>query len=300
MSCTVLPKPELNVAHVTVDRKAFRALSDVTFTVPAGSLVGILGPNGAGKSTLFEVIAGVLPATRGMVDFRGELAYVPQKENVNWQFPATVMDVVMLGRSGPNPFRRPGRDDRKLVRQSLERVNMWERRASRMTELSGGQRQRVFIARALAQGANIIILDEAFSGVDVGAQQEIVDVLRTLRDDGSIILLATHDLSNLAERFDMVLCLNCHVCAWGPPAEAFTAEVLEDLYGAHGVEFSGGHWHGDRVWHGHSDFDHGHGDHGFARAYEAAHAHDHDGPGAPPPADNNDPGAPEAQTGRPA
>ena len=120
-----------------------------------------------------------------------------------------------------------------------------------MTELSGGQRQRVFIARALAQGANIIMLDEAFSGVDVGAQQEIVDVLRSLRDDGAIILLATHDLSNLAERFDMVLCLHRHVCAWGPPTEAFTPKVLHELYGSHGMEFARGHWHGQGMWHGH-------------------------------------------------
>ena len=154
--------------------------------------MGILGPNGAGKSTLLDVIAGVLPASRGKVDLRGALAYVPQRDSINWRFPVTVMDVVTLGRSGANPLRRPGRQDRELVHQSIDRVGLWDRRSSLMTELSGGQRQRVFIARALAQQANIILLDEAFSGVDVGAQQEIVDVLRTLRDDGCIILLATH------------------------------------------------------------------------------------------------------------
>ena len=243
--------PDLSVAHVTVERNAFRALSDITFNVRGGSLVGILGPNGAGKSTLFDVIAGVLPATKGKVEYHGELAYVPQKDNINWRFPATVMDVVMMGRSGASPLRRPGRADRELARRSLDRVSLWERRSSLMTELSGGQRQRVFIARALAQGANIIMLDEAFSGVDVGAQQEIVDVLRSLRDDGSIILLATHDLSNLAERFDIVLCLHRHVCAWGPPTEAFTPEVLHELYGSHGMEFARGHWHGQGMWHGH-------------------------------------------------
>ena len=251
MATSIATRPELSVAHVTVERSAFRALSDVTFNVRGGSLVGIIGPNGAGKSTLFDVIAGVLPVTRGKVDFRGALAYVPQKDSINWRFPATILDVVMLGRSGANPLRRPGRQDRVLVRESLGRVGLWERRSSLMTELSGGQRQRVFIARALAQEANIILLDEAFSGVDVGAQQEIVEVLRSLRDDGCIILLATHDLSNLAERFDMVLCLHRHVCAWGPPAEAFTSEVLQELYGTHGMNFSRGHWHGHGMWHGH-------------------------------------------------
>ncbi len=252
MATSIATRPELSVAHVTVERSAFRALSDVTFNVRGGALVGILGPNGAGKSTLFDVIAGVLPATKGKVDFHGALAYVPQKDSINWRFPATVMDVVMLGRSGGNPLRRPGRQDRELVRNSLDRVGLWDRRSSLMTELSGGQRQRVFIARALAQEANIVLLDEAFSGVDVGAQQEIVDVLRSLRDDGCIIMLATHDLSNLAERFDMVLCLHRHVCAWGPPAEAFTTEVLQELYGSHGMDFTQGHWHGRGMWHGHS------------------------------------------------
>ncbi|MCY4624111.1 MAG: metal ABC transporter ATP-binding protein [Chloroflexi bacterium] len=252
MATSIATRPELSVAHVTVERSAFRALSDVTFNVRGGALVGILGPNGAGKSTLFDVIAGVLPATKGKVDFHGALAYVPQKDSINWRFPATVMDVVMLGRSGGNPLRRPGRQDRELVRNSLDRVGLWDRRSSLMTELSGGQRQRVFIARALAQEANIVLLDEAFSGVDVGAQQEIVDVLRSLRDDGCIIMLATHDLSNLAERFDMVLCLHRHVCAWGPPVEAFTPEVLQELYGSHGMDFTQGHWHGRGMWHGHS------------------------------------------------
>lgn len=252
MAITTVVEPELSVAHVSVQRNAFLALSDVTFNVRGGSLVGVLGPNGAGKSTLFDVIAGVLAPSHGKVDFRGELAYVPQRDSINWQFPATVMDVVMLGRSGPSPFRRPGRPDRELVRGCLKRVSLWDRRSSPITELSGGQRQRVFIARALAQGANILMLDEAFSGVDVGVQQEIVDVLRTLRDDGSIILLATHDLSNLAERFDMVLCLHRHVCAWGPPSEAFTHEVMEDMYGSHALAFPRGHWHGRTMWHGHS------------------------------------------------
>ena len=124
-----------------------------------------------------------------------------------------------------------------MARACLSRVGLWEQRSALMTELSGGQRQRVFIARALAQEANIILLDEAFSGVDVGAQERIVEVLQSLRDEGRVVLLATHDLTNLAQRFDQILCINRHVCACGPPEQAFTPEVLEELYGSHGVDF---------------------------------------------------------------
>lgn len=236
----------LSVENITVEFGKHRALSDVTFTVGPGTLVGVVGPNGAGKSTLFNAMSGLLPTQKGAVTVqgadgrrKGALAYVPQRESVNWRFPVTVLDVVMMGRySDLGWFRRPGKRDRGIVRKCLESVGLWNQRSSLMTELSGGQRQRAFVARALAQGADIILLDEAFSGVDVGAQEGLVKVLQSLRDEGRIVLLATHDLTNLAERFDQVLCLNCHVCACGPPAEAFTPEVLEELYGAHGVDFA--------------------------------------------------------------
>ena len=241
----------ITVEDVTVERDGYRALFDVTFDVGQGSLVGVVGPNGAGKSTLFDAVAGILPIAQGTVDLHGAearngaLAYVPQRDNINWRFPATVLDVVMMGRHcHVGLLRNPGRRDRDMAQSSLERVGLWDRRSSMMNELSGGQRQRVFIARAVAQEATIVLLDEAFSGVDVGAQEGIVQVLQTLRDEGKIVLLATHDLTNLAEGFDQVLCINRHVCAFGPPAEAFTPEVLEELYGSHGIDFArthGGH-----------------------------------------------------------
>ena len=245
-------EPGITVTDVAVERMGHRALSDVTFDIGKGTLVGVVGPNGAGKSTLFDAIAGILPIAQGTVDLHGAeardgaLAYVPQRDSMNWFFPATVHDVVMMGRHcNIGWFRRAGKRDREVVRQCLERVGLWEQRTAQITELSGGQRQRVFIARALAQEASIILLDEAFSGVDVGAQEGIVEVLQSLRDEGRIVLLATHDLTNLAERFDQVLCINRHVCAWGPPAEAFTPEVLEELYGSHGVDFGP---HGGGAW----------------------------------------------------
>jgi ABC-type Mn2+/Zn2+ transport system ATPase subunit len=239
-----------------VERDGFRALLNVNFQIGPGSLVGVVGPNGAGKSTLFDAIVGVLPLAGGTVKIngiegrRGGLAYVPQRENINMRFPATVHDVVMMGRyCHVGIFRGISRKDKEIVRESLERVGLWERRNALVEENSGGQRQRVFIARALAQEASIVLLDEAFSGVDVGAQEEIIQVLQSLRDEGNVVMLATHDLTNLAERFDQIMCINCHICAYGPPAEAFTPKVLEELYGSHGVTLSnarpGGESHGE-------------------------------------------------------
>lgn len=240
--------PEIAVEDVTVVRGGHKALTDVTFDVGPGTLMGVLGPNGAGKSTLFDVIAGVLQTTEGRVTMRGAatprgaLAYVPQRAAINWIFPATVQDVVTMGCCNVGLFRRPGKREKEMVRSCLGRVGLWEQRSSLITELSGGQRQRVFIARALAQEASVILLDEAFSGVDVGAQEEIVKVLQSLRDEGRVVLLATHDLTNLAERFDQVLCINHHVCACGPPEDAFTPEVMEEMYGSHGIEFDPDHF----------------------------------------------------------
>ena len=235
----------MSLQDVTVELGGNTALSNVTFDVNAGTLMGVVGPNGAGKSTLFNAIAGLLPVRHGQVTLnhvdqrRGALAYVPQRESVNWRFPVTVQDVVMMGRCCRlGWFRRPGKRDRELVRACLGRVGLRDHHSSLMTELSGGQKQRVFVARALAQEASVLLLDEAFSGVDAGAQEDLIGVLKTLRDEGRIILLATHDLTNLASRFDEVLCLNRHVCACGPPGRVFTSQVLDELYGSHGVQFT--------------------------------------------------------------
>ena len=239
-------EPCIIVNDLTVERSGDRVLTDVSFEFGPGTLVGVVGPNGAGKSTLFEAISGRIPIHHGSAVIRAEkplneggVAYVPQRDSVNWRIPVTVQDVVMMGRTNSRGWLRGyNRYDKALCRQSLERVDLWDRRSSLMTELSGGQRQRAFIARALCQEASILLLDESFSGVDVGVQESIVDVLRELRDEGKIILLATHDLTNMALRFDICLCINRHVCACGPPAEAFTPEVLEELYGSHGVIFA--------------------------------------------------------------
>ena len=241
-------EPGITVENMTVERGGHVALTGITFDVGPGTLMGILGPNGAGKSTLFEAIAGLLPVAHGSLTVRGierkgALAYVPQRDSINWRFPATIHDVVMMGR-GNNIgwFRSPSKQDKEIVRECLERVNLWDERTTLVTQLSGGQRQRVFIARALAQEVSILLMDEAFSGVDVAAQEDIVLVLQSLTVvEKKIVIISTHDLTNIAERFDRILCINHHMCAYGPPEEAFTPEVLEELYGSHGLEFAHHH-----------------------------------------------------------
>lgn len=234
--------------NVTVARGGYTVLNDISFEVEPNTLLGVLGPSGGGKSTLFETVAGLLPVERGSVELMGPaaspggVAYVSQRENINWNFPATVMDVVMMGRFQKlGWFRRPGERDRELVRISLDRVGLWDFRASLVTELSGGQRQRVGIARALAQEASVILLDEAFSGIDVGAQEGIVEILQACVAADRIVLLSTHDLSNMSERFDRILCINRHVCGYGSPSDVFTPDILEELYGSHIRQFSPEH-----------------------------------------------------------
>ena len=239
----------LVVDDVSVNLGGAEVLRGVSFCVDEAALIGVVGPNGAGKSTLFNTIIGLTAAQSGQVSIfgesprsvRGRIAYVPQREQINWRFPVTALEVVALGRNRRIGWlKRPSRRDRDIVRSSLERVGMWDRRDALISELSGGQRQRVFVARALAQEADMLLLDEAFSGVDVASQEGLVAVLLSLRDEGKTILMATHELTSLARRCDKLLCINCHVCAYCAPEEAFTPTVLEELYGAHGVTFMNG------------------------------------------------------------
>ena len=226
-------------------------LDRVSFTAGPGCLMGVVGPNGAGKSTLFNVIVSLMPATSGKIlvhgksiaEARGLVAYVPQYERVNWRLPMSAWDVTLMGRTRRvGWFRRPGKGDRAAAEEALRKVSMWDRRDSLVDELSGGQRQRVFVARALAQGADILLLDEAFSGVDIASQESLVSVLMELRDEGHTILLSSHDINHLAHYCDECLCINCHVCACGAPQEVLTEDVLTELYGPFGAV--PGHGHG--------------------------------------------------------
>ena len=245
------PTPSLTAEALTVEREGNLVLDNVSFAAGPGCLMGVVGPNGAGKSTLFNVIVSLLPATSGRVLVHGRpigetrdlVAYVPQYERVNWRLPMSAWDVVMQGRTRRiGWFRFPGKADRAAVEDALNKVGMLDRRGSLVTELSGGQRQRVFVARALAQGADILLLDEAFSGVDIPSQESLVSVLMDLRDEGRTILLSSHDINHLSHYCDECLCINCRVCACGSPNDVLTADLLTELYGP----FGGvpGHGHG--------------------------------------------------------
>ena len=220
-----------------------KILDSVSFSAGPGCIMGVVGPNGAGKSTLFNVITALQPANSGRVlihgksmqESRGVVAYVPQFERVNSRIPASAWDVAMQGRvRHAGWFRRHGRADRAAAEEALNRVGMWERRKALIYELSGGQRQRVFLARALAQGADILLLDEALSGVDLASQAALMDVLLELRDDGRTIVMSSHDVNHMAHYCDECLCLNCNVCACGPPKEVLNADVMMQLYGPFG------------------------------------------------------------------
>ncbi len=214
------------------------AISDITFEVKPGERLAIAGPNGAGKSTLLKAIAGLLPPSRGRIRIYGHppkghicIAYLPQRSEVDWNFPVTVFDVVMMGRTVRlGVFRRPGPSDRELVRSSLERVGLIHLSTRRIGELSGGQQQRMFIARALAQEAEIILLDEPFAGLDPSSKNGVIGLLEGLT--GVTVLVALHDLGIATAHFDRVLLLNKTLLGIGSPGEVLTPTALQRAYGS--------------------------------------------------------------------
>ena len=221
-------------------------LDDVSFEIKKGTLVGVVGPNGGGKTTLFNTILGLVSITHGSMKIKGlnpdqakgMIGYVPQREKLNWKFPVTARQVVQMGITSNTSFLPfLSKKDQQLIEESLNKVELLNRIDDRIDEMSGGQRQRVFLARTLAQGAEILLLDEAFSGVDIGSQEKLLDILQNLKDDGNTILMATHDLNTIGERFDEVLCLNRHCCAFGDPLKVLTPDVLVELYGSHSSMF---------------------------------------------------------------
>ena len=235
-------------------------LDDVSFSINEGSLVGVVGPNGGGKTTLFNAMLGLVPIAHGSIKIngvdpnkaKGLIGYVPQREEFNWKFHVSARQVVQMGiTKNKSFFSLTSKRDQEIIEESLAKVGLIDRIDDRVEDLSEGQRQRVFLARTLAQGAKILLLDEAFSGVDIGSQETLVDVLRNLKNDGKTILMATHDLNTIGERFDEVLCLNRHCCAYGDPGKVLTREVMVELYGSHSSMFKD-HTLGK---HGHSDVD---------------------------------------------
>ncbi len=218
------------------------ALTDATFTLSGGTICALVGVNGSGKSTLFKALMGFVTPTAGRVTIagapvrdaqrKGWVAYVPQSEEVDWTFPVSVADVVMMGRYGyMNFLRSPRAADREAVAAALQRVGLTDLRDRQIGELSGGQKKRVFVARALAQQGRVILLDEPFTGVDVKTEEAIVTLLRELRAEGRLILVSTHNLGSVPEFCDQVVLINRTVLACGPTAEVFTAANLARAFG---------------------------------------------------------------------
>lgn len=234
-------EPIVEVSRVSMRYDRVVALEDVSFTVETGERIAIVGPNGAGKSTLLKIIAGVLTPTTGSVRIYGRgpgghlcIAYIPQRNQVDWNFPLTVADVVMMGRIGKmGLLRHPGPRDWAIVRRALEQVGIADLADRPIRALSGGQQQRMFIARALAQEAELLLMDEPFTGLDRPAQEGILEILEHLRRQGVTILLATHDLEQAASHFDRVLLLNRRLIAFGPPDAVLTPGALRAAYGGH-------------------------------------------------------------------
>ncbi len=233
----------ISAQDVTVTyRNGHTALRHASFEIPTGTITALVGVNGAGKSTLFKAIMGFVPVAGGEISVMGMpvkealrkniVAYVPQAEEVDWTFPVLVEDVVMMGRYGHMGFlRRASASDRQAVSDALARVGMVDYRHRQIGELSGGQRKRVFLARALAQNGQVILLDEPFTGVDVQTEDAIIDLLREMRAEGRVMLVSTHNLGSVPEFCDRTILVKETVLAYGPTDTTFTHDNLEHAFG---------------------------------------------------------------------
>jgi len=230
----------LEVRDLTVAYATKPVLWDVNFSAPSGQVIAIVGPNGAGKSTLLKATLGLVPTASGQVRVLGQevskarrlIGYVPQRESVDWDFPTSALDVVLMGTYGRLGWvRRPGKGENEVARRCLDQVGMSGFANRQISQLSGGQQQRVFLARALAQQAQVYFMDEPFAGVDAATESAIVELLRELRNEGKTVFVVHHDLETVREYFDYVVLLNMRVVAHGPVKEVFTPENLQKTYG---------------------------------------------------------------------
>jgi ABC-type Mn2+/Zn2+ transport system ATPase subunit len=240
----------IDIENVTVAYHGKIALHSASLQLSSGSICGLVGMNGAGKSTLFKAIMGFAKPTTGRILVNGVsirkaqkdnlVAYVPQSEEVDWNFPVSVADVVMMGRYGyMNLLRIPRSIDKQIVRESLERVKMWDLRDRQIGELSGGQKKRTFFARALAQEAQVLLLDEPFAGVDVKTEKMIIELLVQLRSSGHTILISTHDLASIKTFCDRVVLINRSILAYGNTADVFTPENISRAFDNSASDSSG-------------------------------------------------------------
>ncbi len=232
-------QPAIDVRNLTVSYGPVPALLDVSLSIPAGQLIGVIGPNGSGKSTLIKSILGFIKPDFGTVRLFGEpadkakgrVAYVPQRGSVDWDFPVTVREVALMGRYGHIPWWRDlNKDDHRIANESLEKVRMSEFKDRQIGQLSGGQQQRVFMARAMAQGADILLLDEPFAGVDAATERAILDVLEQTKNAGRTLVVVHHDLATASEYFDQLILLKQRLYAFGPPDSVLHPEFLSEVY----------------------------------------------------------------------
>jgi len=231
--------PAIEVRHLTVSYGARPALLDVSVTIEQDQLVGVIGPNGSGKSTFIKAILGFVKPDVGEILIRGEdvqkakgdVAYVPQRGAVDWDFPITVREVALMGRYQRIPwYRNASRADREAAMEALAMVRMTDFADRQIGQLSGGQQQRVFLARALAQGADILLLDEPFAGVDAATEHAILEVLERAKAAGKTLVVVHHDLTTAAEYFDNLILLKQRLYAFGPPAAVLHEELLSQVY----------------------------------------------------------------------
>ncbi|MGL1888072.1 MAG: ABC transporter ATP-binding protein [Reichenbachiella sp.] len=232
--------PIVEVHDLTVTYSKKPVLWGVDLTIPKGALVGIIGPNGAGKSTFIKAIMELVPLSSGWVELFGEgldkarkkVSYVPQKESVDWDFPASVRDVVVMGRYAEvGLFKRPRKADYEAADYALKQVKMTEFADRQISQLSGGQQQRVFLARALAQNAELYFMDEPFAGVDAATEKAIIQILKHMSEQGKTVVVVHHDLQTVPQYFDWVIQLNTRLVASGPVEKVFTQELLQETYG---------------------------------------------------------------------
>lgn len=238
------PEPVIMVRDLTVAYHESPVLWDVDLDIEPGRITAIIGPNGAGKSTLLKAILGLVPLAAGSIrvfgrplpKVRSRVAYIPQRGSVDWDFPTDALDVVTMGRYGRvGWFRRPGSNDRRIAHEALRKVGMSEYAKRQISQLSGGQQQRVFLARALAQEADLYLMDEPFVGVDAVTERAIVQLLRDVRDAGKTVVAVHHDLQSVAESFDNVALLNVQMIGAGVVDDVFTEENLRLTYSGAGV-----------------------------------------------------------------
>jgi manganese/zinc/iron transport system ATP- binding protein len=235
-------KTAIEIHDMTVAYHKRPVLWNVDTEIPEGQLVGVIGPNGAGKSTLIKAALDLVPKSSGWVKYfakeytemRKKIGYVPQRESVDWHFPISALEVVLMGRYGHlGWFKRPGKKDRDLAMEALEKVAMEKYAERQISQLSGGQQQRIFLARALAQDAQIYFMDEPFAGVDAATEKAIIRILTDLRSNGKTILVVHHDLQTVTTYFDWVIMLNTRIVAAGKTADCFTEDNLKKTYGGH-------------------------------------------------------------------